>query len=98
MTNTDYLWWFREPLACGTIRYRLCSRRVIDEPITPYFVDVAKSRAHYTYGQRVGLFGAGMGAFIATRNGGYHAARVLGAFPTLKDAKARAIELARGRT
>lgn len=94
------LWWFRQEMACGTVRYRLCSRT--GESETPYFIDVAKTRAHFTEGQRVGLMGSGMGEFISTTDaqgnytGGYRIAKVLGSFNSLKAAQKQAIEYATG--
>ena len=48
--------WRSIALACETVRHQL----YLDGTETPYFVDRAQFRAHYTQGQRVGLFGAGM--------------------------------------
>jgi hypothetical protein len=43
-------------MACGTKRQRL----YVDGVETPYFVDTAAVAAHRTYGERHGLWGAGM--------------------------------------
>lgn len=48
--------WRSVMLACETVRHQL----YLDGSETPYFVDRARVLAHYTQGQKVGLFGAGM--------------------------------------
>lgn len=71
--------WFRFPQANGDVRYWL----YVDGEQTPYFIDAACHRAHYSYGHRIGLWGAGF-----NENGG---AGFCGGFDRLYDAKEAAI-------
>ena len=48
--------WRSIMLACETVRHQL----YLDGLETPHFIDVARFRAHYTQGHKVGWFGAGM--------------------------------------
>jgi hypothetical protein len=83
--------WFTNHFACGTTRHRL----YIDGLETPYFVDKASVRAHFTCGHPVGLFGSGLGE-EKTRMGGetYRIAASFGGFDRISDAKKKAIEFA----
>jgi len=54
--NAPEVFWQDFMLACGTRRYRL----FVDGTQTKYFVDRASHRAHFAYGDRCGLWGAGM--------------------------------------
>jgi len=60
-------------------------RLYIDGKETPYFVDKASCRAHFTDGMPVGLYGSGM------HPSGCAAA--FGGFKRIRDAKARALQL-----
>ena len=73
--------WFRQQLACGTIRYSL----YVNGQKTPYFIDAARSRAHYSYGSRIGLWGAGMGQLSHNRS--FRIAGFLGGYDTIALAK-----------
>lgn len=62
---------------------------------TPYFIRVAFSQAHRTWGQKVGLFGSGMGNEVRRRDGSrYRVAATIGAWDRIGEAKARAERLA----
>jgi hypothetical protein len=76
--------WFKAKLACGTERHRLYR----DGDETPYFIDVASVRAHYSFGDRIGLWAAGHGQEIRRRDGTtYQIAGYLGGFPSISAAK-----------
>ena len=78
-SQKENLAWVSYTMACGTRRHELW----VEGIKTPYFVDRASVRAHYTNGQRVGVFGAGM------RPQGF--ALTLGSFNTVSAGKAHAI-------
>ena len=61
-------------------------RLYIDGKETPYFVDKAYQRAHFTYNMPVGLFGSGMHPSGC--------AATFGGFQTIREAQAAAVELA----
>jgi len=74
--------WFKFLQVSAIDRQRL----YIDGKETPYFVDKAHYRAHFTYGLPVGLYGAGMHP--------QGCAACFGGFQRIRDAKKRAVELA----
>lgn len=74
--------WFSYELACGTRRYQL----YVDGAETPYFIDVARYRAHYSYGSKIGLWIAG-----ASPRG---CAAIGGTFDKISIAKHRAEQMA----
>lgn len=89
--NPPKAFWHRFELACGIVRHRL----YVDGQETPYFVDDAKKagKCHYSYGERVSLHGAGMGAMIDSPRGGgggYRIAAFLGGFKRIELAKSAA--------
>ena len=86
--------WFSQPQAHGGTRYRLYVCET-GKPWaeTPYFIDKAPRRAHYTMGRRYGLFGAGMGDTIHLATEPYRIARTFGGFDTLRAAKEAGIGL-----
>ncbi len=73
--------WFRFPQANGDVRYWL----FVGSERTPFFIDVACHRAHYSMGHRIGLWGSGLGAA-----GG---AGFCGGFDRLSDAKEAGLSL-----
>ena len=79
--------WHSCELACGTKRYRL----FVDGRETPYFIDRAQYRAHFAYGSRVALWGAGLGQMTRA---GYRIAGCFGTFAKVTLAKHRAEQLA----
>ena len=81
--------WYSHETGTGK-RYRLWD----GHKETPYFIDHAASRAHRTYGEPYGLFGAGMGDLITQASTPYRIAGCFGGFRTLQAAKDRAITLA----
>lgn len=74
-------------LACGTRRQRL----YVNGTETPYFVDTASHRAHRTYGEPHGLFGAGLGEMTSA---GYRIAGCFGAGKKIAVLKHRAEQMA----
>jgi hypothetical protein len=82
--------WFSQEESNGNIRHRLYSR---DTKFgawnqTPYFIDSAKHKSHYTYNKKHGLYGSGMGRFIQiAQNMGFRPAACFGGFDKLSDAK-----------
>lgn len=85
--------WIRTPLACGVIRHRL----YINEQEASFFVDDARQAgiAHFTQGNPVGLFGAGMGEEIRRRDGTtYRIAACIGGYRNIGVAKGRAEQMA----
>lgn len=86
--NAPKTFWYRFELACGTVRHKL----YVDGHETAYFVDDAKKagRAHYQYGERIYLMGAGMGEMVnrlIDGGGGYRIAAFLGGFKRVDSAK-----------
>lgn len=80
--------WFRFEMACGTVRQKL----YVDGKETPWFVDSASVRAHYSYGDKHGLWGAGMSEphwLTKTRS-----AACFGSGSRLEPLKARAEQMA----
>lgn len=86
--------WFSEQQAHGGVRHRLYKRntKLGAWGQTPYFVDAAPNRAHYTYGKKYGLYGSGMGEMIMA-DVPYRIAACFGGFMTLSVAKAEAVRL-----
>jgi len=85
--------WVRTPIGEHTIRHTLW----MGERQTPFFVDEAKVRAHYSNGHRIGLWGSGMGEEVRRRDGGtYRIAGFLGGFDRITLAKHRAEQRAMG--
>lgn len=77
------LQWFEYDFPEVEKRYRL----YVDGNETPWFITGAYHRAHYTYGEKYGLYGAGTSEFGT--------ASCFGAFKTLKAAREAAIAKAR---
>ncbi|MTJ93901.1 MAG: hypothetical protein F8N36_13740 [Desulfovibrio sp.] len=91
--NPPVVKWFSCEQACGTVRHRL----YVDGKETPYFIDVASHIAHYSYGSKIGLWGAGMGEEVRRRDDStYRIAGFLGGFTKISEAKARAERRALG--
>ena len=89
--NAPVCKWFSTTMVCGTVRQRL----YVDGQETPYFVDSAATIGHRTQGDTHGLFGAGMGAEVRTRNGGsYRIAATLASAPKVSILKNRAEQFA----
>ncbi len=78
ITNTAAKW-FKQQIADHTTRHRLH----LNGRETPWFIDKANCRAHFTQGEPCGLFGSGLG------QGGI--AGCFGAFRTVTEAKQAAI-------
>ena len=79
-------------MAHGGKRYRLYKRNT---PMgawsqSPYFIDQAPHKGHYTFGMKYGLFGGGMGELITRADVPYRIAACFGGFATLQQAKAKA--------
>ena len=84
--NAPKTFWHRFEMACGTVRHKL----YVNGQETPYFIDVASVRAHYSYGERIALWGAGMGEMVnrlIDGGGGYRIAAFLGSFKKIALAK-----------
>jgi hypothetical protein len=70
-------------------------RLYVDGVETPYFVDSANGvRAHRTYGDEHGLFGAGLGDLIASARIPYRIAACFGSGPKIALLKHRAEQMA----
>lgn len=83
--------WRRVPQACGTVRHFLW----IDGREAPYFIDVSERIAHRSYGERIALWGSGMGDEVRRYDGStYRIAGFLGGFRNLALAKHRAEQVA----
>jgi hypothetical protein len=86
--NAPKTQWFKQVMACGTERQRL----YVDGRETPFFIDTAQVAAHKTYGERHGLWGAGMSEpHWRTQN---RIAACLGCGPKITPLKARAERMA----
>lgn len=87
--------WFSHEQAHGGVRHRLYERKnkfgAWKE--TPYFVDAAPNQAHYTYGEKYGLYGSGMGELIQNLASSYRIAACFGGFKTLTQAKKTAEQM-----
>lgn len=78
-------------MPCGTVRQRL----YVDGQETAFFVDVASQIQHRSAGQKVGLWGSGMGNEVRRRDGStYRIAGLLSAFDKVTPAKHRAEQMA----
>lgn len=75
-------------MACRTVRHRLYK----DNIETPWFVDKAAVRAHYSAGYPVGVYGAGMGE--PSPFTGIRIAALFGAYNTVTEGKRQAEHLA----
>jgi len=84
--------WFSEQQAHGGTRHRLYKRNTKFSAFeqTPYFIDAAPNKAHYTNGCKYGLFGSGMGKLIEQADVPYRIAACFGGFTNLQPAKAKA--------
>jgi hypothetical protein len=81
--------WFSEDQTNVGIRYYLYKRntKLGAWGKTSYFIDAASNRAHYTYGEKYGLYGSGMGDLIDVSPFPYRIAACFGGFKKLSDAK-----------
>lgn len=81
--------WFSQTQANGMIRHRMFKR---NSPTgawaeTPYFIDQSKYTYQYTFGQKYGLFGSGMGELVASASVPYRIAACFGGYSRLSEAK-----------
>ena len=91
--NAPKTFWHRADMACGIVVHRL----YVNGAETPYFVHDAKKAGigHWTGGDPVGLFGAGMGAQVRCCDGSfYRIAATLATFRNVTLAKMRAEQMA----
>ena len=89
--NAPKIQWIGQTMACGTHRQRL----YVNSQETPYFVDSAATIGHRTQGDKHGLFGAGMGNVVRTRDGGsYRIAATLASAPKVAVLKHKAEQYA----
>lgn len=87
--NGPEIKWWSDTLACGTRRQRL----FVDGRETPFFIDTAKYKAHRSYGDTHGLWGAGLGKFVEAKTP-YRTAGFFGNGKKIQRLKHRAEQLA----